>query len=84
MPLRDDNELGYNNAYSLLNLRLGFRPQWGQSQWDFFGGINNIMNEKYASMILINASSFGGRPPRYYYPGLSRHFYFGIRLGLGS
>jgi iron complex outermembrane receptor protein len=84
MPFRDDNELGYNDAYSLLNLRLGFRPQWGKSQWDFFGGINNLMNEKYASMILINASSFGGRPPRYYYPGLPRHFYFGIRLGLGS
>ena len=28
--------------------------------------INNIFDERYASMVLINAPSFGGRAPRYY------------------
>jgi iron complex outermembrane receptor protein len=30
--------------------------------------------------LLINASSFGGNSPRYYYPGEPVNFYSGIRL----
>ena len=33
-------------------------------------------------MILINAPAFGGRPPRYYYPGTPRYYYLGIALEL--
>lgn len=33
----------------------------------------NIFDEHYASMILINAPSFAGRAPRYYYPALPRN-----------
>lgn len=42
--------------------------------------VNNVFNEHYASMILINAPSFGGRAPRYYYPALPRNFAFTMRL----
>ena len=31
-------------------------------------------------MVLVNAGSFGGRAPRYYYPGAPRNYYGGIRL----
>ena len=47
---------------------------------ELYGGINNAFDEKYASMILINAGSFGGRAPRYFYPGLPRNYYGGISL----
>lgn len=81
MPMRDDNSI-YSDAYNLVNFKMGY--QWKSKQDKFevevFGGINNIFNEKYASMILVNAGSFGGRPPRYFYPGLPRHFYTGIVL----
>lgn len=40
--------------------------------------INNIADEHYASMILINAPAFGSRPPRYYYPAQPRNF--GVKL----
>jgi iron complex outermembrane receptor protein len=43
-------------------------------------GINNLLNKKYASMILVNAPSFGGSQPRYYYPGNPRNFVAGIKL----
>lgn len=42
--------------------------------------VNNLFNEHYASMILINAPSFAGRDPRYYYPALPRNFMLSVRL----
>lgn len=42
--------------------------------------VNNILNEKYASMILINAPTFGNRAPRYYYPALPRNFALNLQL----
>lgn len=42
--------------------------------------VNNLFNEHYASMILINAPSFAGRDPRYYYPALPRNFALSVRL----
>lgn len=44
------------------------------------GGIKNIFNTQYASMILVNAPSFGGRDPRYYYPGNPRQYHLGLSL----
>ncbi|MEL6924577.1 MAG: TonB-dependent receptor, partial [Bacteroidota bacterium] len=80
MPMRDDNSV-YSEAWQTINLKLGwqstFADHWGL---DVYAGINNLLDEKYASMILINAGSFGGRAPRYYYPGLPRNFYAGAKL----
>jgi iron complex outermembrane recepter protein len=42
--------------------------------------VNNLFDEHYASMILINAPSFAGRDPRYYYPALPRNFALSVRL----
>lgn len=45
-------------------------------------GVNNLFNTSYASMILINAPSFGGAAPRHYYPGMPRNFFAGVRLNM--
>ena len=81
MPLRDDNSI-YSDAYGILNLKLGYRrPLMSKKLYlDFSAGINNIFDTKYASMLLINAGSFGGNAPRYYYPGLPIHFYAGFNI----
>ena len=42
--------------------------------------VNNVTNEKYASMILTNASGVGNAQPRFYYPGLPINFYGIISL----
>jgi iron complex outermembrane receptor protein len=47
---------------------------------EFYGGIRNLFDQHYATMILVNAPSFGGSAPRYYYPGLPREFYVGLRM----
>ncbi len=43
-----------------------------------FVGVNNIANAHYSPMITVNAVAFGNAEPRYYYPGLPRHFYGGV------
>ncbi|MGK0364379.1 MAG: iron complex outermembrane receptor protein [Saprospiraceae bacterium] len=79
-PIRDDNSIS-SEAYSLLNAKIGFKKNLGNHWYfDVSAGVRNILDEKYASMILINAGSFGGNAPRYYYPGLPRNFFGGIKL----
>jgi len=80
MPMRDDNTI-YSDAYGLLNLKLGLKnPYTKRFQYDIYFGINNITDEKYASMILINAVGFGNTAPRYYYPGEPVNYYAGFNL----
>lgn len=80
MPMRDDNSV-YSDPYQLLNGKIGFNlPISKHFMIDIYGILNNIFNEKYASMISVNAASFGGNLPRYYYPGLPFNFYFGTEI----
>ncbi|HKK74525.1 MAG TPA: TonB-dependent receptor [Saprospiraceae bacterium] len=80
-PMRDDNSI-YSEAYAVAFAKIGFRKMlFDFLNIDAYFGVNNISDEKYASMILINAASFGGSAPRYYYPGRPRNIYGGLRLG---
>ncbi len=80
MPMRDDNSI-YSDSYQTMNLKLGYNKTFNEKwAFDIYTGIRNIWNEKYASQILINAGSFGGNAPRYYYPGLPRNYYGGVSL----
>lgn len=72
IPLRDDNSI-YSDAYGVVNLQAQYTREWGNFQLKAFLALNNLTDEKYSSMVLINASSFGGNAPRYYYPGASRN-----------
>lgn len=79
MPIRDDNSI-YTESYNVVNIKSGFKKNFGKLSGHIYVGINNILDEKYASMILINAGSFGGRPPRYFYPGLPLNWYGGLKV----
>ena len=74
MYMRDDNTAS-SESYNLLNLKLGYQQDIGKFTLDLYAGINNTLDEKYASMIQPNA--FGGR---YYYPGLPRNYFSGMSL----
>jgi len=80
MPIRDDNSI-YSMAYNLLNAKIGYKKAIEKFDVNIYFGINNLLDEKYTSMILINARSFGGAPPRYYYPGLPINYFAGVKLG---
>lgn len=80
MPMRDDNT-AYSDSYQLLNAKLGYEKSFSNHfRLDIYGILNNFLNTKYASMIMVNAASFGGSEPRYYYPGLPRNYYLGAEI----
>jgi len=80
MPIRDDNSV-FSDAYEVVNTKVGFRTMLGKNfELDTFAGINNLLDEKYAAMLGVNAGSFGNRPPRYFYPGLPRNFVGSVAL----
>ncbi|MFY0482093.1 TonB-dependent receptor [Flavobacterium sp. PLA-1-15] len=78
LPLNDANSV-YSDSYKIINLKTGynFKIFDGLTSKIAFG-INNITEENYASMILVNATAFGNATPRYYYPGLPVNYYGNI------
>lgn len=80
MPITDSNSL-YSESYNLTNLKIGYEKNLNKKlKLNTFLGVNNIFDEAYASQILINASSFGGNAPRYFYPGNPINYFAGINL----
>lgn len=80
MAMNDANSR-YTDMYQIVDLTLGYKNEFNfLRNMDVFLRINNLFNSHYASMILVNAPSFGNSQPRYYYPGLPRNFYLGLRL----
>ncbi|MCF7567763.1 TonB-dependent receptor [Sabulilitoribacter arenilitoris] len=80
IPITDNNSL-YSNSYSLTNLKIGYQLNANKKlKLNTFLGINNIFDKHYASQILINASSFGGNAPRYYYPGNPINYFLGLNI----
>jgi iron complex outermembrane receptor protein len=76
----NDLNSGTTDPWSVLNTKITYLfpiGSWGKL--NIYLGVKNILNEKYVAMLVPNAPSFGS-PPRYYYPGLPRQFYCGIRL----
>ncbi len=79
-PMSDSNHL-YSDSYALTNLKIGYKNQGLKKlKINFFLGVDNLFGESYASQILINARSFNGSPPRYYYPGIPLNYYSGIKI----
>lgn len=80
MPITDANTL-YSDSYKLTNFKIGYVFQFlKEIQVNAFFGVNNVFNEEYASQILINASSFGGNAPRYFYPGNPVNYFTGVNF----
>lgn len=78
IPINDSNSL-YSDNYTLTNLKLGYQLSFSDSlNLDIYFGLNNIFNTHYASQILINATSFNGSAPRYYYPGEPLNYFSGL------
>jgi len=80
MPLNDANTLS-SKAYTVFNTKLSFKSALtSKFNIEINLGINNFTDEKYASSVLINAVGFGNSEPRYYYPGMPRNWFSGIKI----
>ena len=77
----NDSNIGRTDSYQVVNLKAAYRLAiFSGADAHIYFGINNIFDEKYASSILTNAVGFGGKAPRYYYPGNSRNYYGGLQI----
>lgn len=80
IPMNDANS-AYSDSYKLINFKTGYRFEILPGlTTNLAAGINNVANEKYASLILPNAVAIGNATPRYYYPGLPVNYYGTISL----
>lgn len=80
IPMNDSNT-AFSDSYAIANLKTGYRFEILHNlNTNFAFGINNLTNEKYASLILPNALPVGTSSPRYYYPGLPVNYYGMISL----
>lgn len=75
LPIDDANTIS-TDAFSLVNANVGYQREIKKSpSISAFIRVNgnNLLNQNYASMALVNARGFGGSLPRYYYPGMPRN-----------
>ena len=79
IPMNDANEL-FSEAYSLVDFKISKLFFINNLDINISSGINNIFDKRYASGIVINARGFGGRDPRFYYPGLPRNYFISLNL----
>jgi len=80
IPITDANTLS-SDAFSLFNTKIGYQATINSKlAFGFSFGINNLLNERYARSVLINAVGFGVSEPRYFYPGDDRNYYGSFRI----
>lgn len=77
----NDANTAYSDSYTILNLKTGYRFEILRGLTSHISaGVNNVTNEKYASLILPNAVPTGNSSQRYYYPGLPVNYYGAVSL----
>ncbi|REE24383.1 iron complex outermembrane receptor protein [Winogradskyella pacifica] len=80
MPLNDANTLS-SDAYTVFNTKLSYKNSITKDfDIEINIGVNNFTDKQYASSVLINAVGFGNSEPRYYYPGMPRNWFSGIKI----
>lgn len=65
------------NAYSLLNLRVGYVFVFHSHQIEPFAAVNNLTGSRYMGNVQINAQS-----DRYFEPAALQYFYGGVKFRL--
>jgi len=74
IPLNDLNSK-YSNGWLVMNLKAGYIFDiFKKLRIDATLKVNNLTDERYASMVVVNAPGTASRPPRYFYPGLPRWY----------
>ena len=81
MAVNDANS-DYSDAFGITNLEAKFFAKFNKIKFELKGGIQNIFDIKYASMLAVNAPAVGGRLPRFYYPGNPRNYFVSVLIGL--
>ncbi len=81
MAVNDSNS-DYSDAFGITNFDIAFEHKIQKLKFEIKGGVQNIFNIHYASMLAVNAPAFGNTLPRYYYPGNPRNYFVSLLIGL--
>uniref|UniRef100_UPI0032166734 TonB-dependent receptor family protein n=1 Tax=uncultured Draconibacterium sp. TaxID=1573823 RepID=UPI0032166734 len=81
MPVNDANT-EFSDSFGISGAEFKYHGKSGKFKFELKGGIQNIFDIHYASMLTVNAPSFNNVPPRYYYPGNPRNYYVSVLIGL--
>jgi len=80
LPLNDANAV-HHPAYHLLNAKVGYtRIIRKRFKAEIYGGIDNLLNQRYSSFVALNAVAYGGGQPAYYNPSPTRSGYGGLTI----
>jgi iron complex outermembrane receptor protein len=80
LPMNDANT-AYHPSYQVLNAKIGYKRNiLEQLELNVYGGLDNILNESYSSIVSLNAAGFGGAAPAYFNPSPKRNGYGGLSL----
>ncbi|MEZ0454378.1 TonB-dependent receptor [Sphingobacterium thalpophilum] len=80
LPVNDANTV-FNAAYQLLNAKIGWKKEFAKHfVVNVYGGMDNITNRNYSSLISLNASGWNGGPAPYFNPSPRRNGYGGFNL----
>jgi len=77
--LNDSNTKRYDD-YGKVGAKISHHISFKALSGTVYLGADNLFDTHYASMVLINAPSFGNSMPRYYYPGLPFNLFGGISV----
>jgi len=78
--LNDANSLSTEN-YQVVDIKANYAFKILKNlESNVSVGINNVLDEKYASSVLPNAVGFGNSAPRYFYPGNPRNYFVGVGI----
>lgn len=81
MAVNDANS-DYSKAFGISNIEAKFSGQIKKLIFEIKGGVQNVFDKEYVSMLAVNAPSFGGSLPRYYYPGNPRNYFVSVLIGM--
>ncbi len=77
-PINDLNTY-YQDGYTLLASKIGYRIALNHFSINIFAGGNNLLNKKYSSWINFNADA-SSNPPQFFNPSPGINFYGGATV----
>jgi iron complex outermembrane recepter protein len=78
----NDANTDYSDAFGITSMEAKLSGKINRVKLELKGGIQNIFDINYASMLAVNAPAVGGNLPRYYYPGNPRNYFVSVLIGI--
>lgn len=80
LPLNDANT-AYNASCQVLNTKVTYPVVLGKHlALNLYAGIDNVLNERYSSIVALNAVGYAGAQPSYFLPSPGRSGYGGLNV----